>query len=273
MTKLLEHGAMQNGLVRAQRQGAYRIGPGNKPTRSRFDIIVDERHNELGAVSQRYKLTQPHDLLAAVDLLAEEKGIKLDPTRSHYRNGKALFDISLPEYERRDPTDRDVTPTLSFGIGMGGVESLWTDLGMLIGRCSNGMVIFRGEHDSKRSRNTAGLDIMGHLWQAFESLDDGVDRYFRITSAARQERFNFTGATFNDVREEVGQRSRKTFDQIVVDNRQLYGDVVWAAMQAITELQTHHTGTRKDGSLVWTSRDWARRQLHTIVTDTGVARA
>ncbi len=272
MTKILEHGAMQNGLIRAQRQESYRNGPDGLQ-RTRFDIIVDEQHNELGAVSERYKLTQPHDLLAAVDLVAEERGIKLEPTRSHYRNGKALFDIALPDFERNEITDRGVTPTLSFGLGMGGQQSVWTDIGMLIGRCSNGMVIFRGEHDLNRSRNTAGINIMAHLKHAFDSLDDQVDRYFRITAAARRERFNFASPTFNDVREQVGERSRKTFDEIVKDNRQFYGDVVWAAMQAITELQTHHTGIRKDGSLVWSSRDWARRQLQTIVTDTGVALA
>lgn len=259
---------MQAGLVDAQRQELYRIGPLGKPTRTRFDVIVDEFGTELGAVTPTYKLTRPHDLLAAVDLLAEEKGIKLAPTRSHYRNGKALFDVRLPEYARSDGKDRDVTPTLSFGLGMGGSQSVWTDIGLLIGRCSNGMVVYRGEVTHARKRNTVGIDIMGHLRQVFEALDDTTDRYFRMTDAARAERFDFAGPTFKDVLGSVSDRHLKVFNDIVRTNRQEYGDVVWAAMQAITELQTHHTGTRKDGTLVWSSRDWSTQQLRNVALAT-----
>lgn len=233
-------------------------------TRSRFRAVVDDNGDELGSVSDRYKLVQTADIVSAFDLEADTRGYVMRPREGFYRNGKAklTFDIANRTY-RKDGGDGDITPMLYLENGLGGVNAMRGGTGSNIGRCGNGL--WFGDIIAKSTRkHTTGINVLAFVRFLFNKLDERIERDRVLIEAARATRFDFTDALTKKIGESAPKRLVPAFREIIQRNRAIQGDTAWAMIQAVTELSTHHMRERRDGSHVWSADEWTRTNVRRI---------
>jgi hypothetical protein len=255
---------IQPALVRAHFEPLHRSTDGLIQVPSRFRSVVDDNGDELGAVSDRYKLVQTADVVSAFDLEAETRGYDMQPREGFYRNGrsKITFDIRNRTY-RKSGGDGDITPMLYLENGLGGTNALRGGTGSNIARCGNGL--WMGDIIAKDTkRHTSGIDILAFVRFLFDKLDERIERDLHLIEAARATRFNFTDELTKKVGESAPKRLLPQFREIIQRNRRIQGDTVWAMLQAITELSTHHMRERRDGTHVWSADEWTRTNVRRI---------
>jgi hypothetical protein len=236
-------------------------------TSSRFRAVVDGHGAELGAVSDRYKLVQTADIVSAFDIEAERLGFQVAPREGQYHNGrsKVILDVTNREI-RRDGGDGTITPMVYIENGLGGVSKLRIGTGSNIARCTNGL--WFGDIVSRDTRkHTSGLDLHAIVLNALEQLEERIDRDHHLIMAARATRFDFAGELTQKIGESAPKRLQDEFKSIITGNRRACGDNVWAMLQSITELSTHHMRETSKGRHVWSADEWTRRQVGRITEE------
>ncbi len=268
---LTQHEKIQPALVKCHAESMIRETPQGIHIPSRFRSVVDDRGTELGSVTDRFKLVQTADVVAAIDLEADRLGYDFTPRAAFYRNGMAKIELDIPA-RRISMKDGDggVTPRAIILHGLGGRGGLSVFVGGEIGVCTNGM-IFGKLIDVSYARHTKGIDIQRIVAKAIGALDAGIQRTEVLIAAAKRTASNTTIAA--EVRETAPERFRRTFDGIFAQNERTYGRTGWALIQSVTELATHHMRERRDGSHVWSADDWSRTQVNAVSNALGLVPA
>ena len=281
MTKLIDHPMLAGKCPAAWKENALRMIEGTPETlgrieKTRMELIVDERDEVLGCVTERYALVQNRDLITALDLAADAEGMRLEPTRALYQKGRAEYKFNLPDSEFKLPGDPSgqlgqiVVKNDYRGSGGLGIMAGWFRM-----VCSNGMVIGEVAHQRKR-RHVGEIDLYGFVQQGVRGIADRItaERLVLETLTRKAMPTPSTAAvlTRDEYRELVKDGSTSPVDAILADtadryhkylrgavqeNRLAVGDNAYALVNAITETATH----RMPG---WTADEWAVRQINRI---------
>jgi len=260
-----EHPAMQAAMTRCHGERLTR--PNN--VSSRFRSIVDEYDTELGAITDRFRIIQTPDLIAAIDIVQDKLGLKMSPRESFYRNGRArvLFDVdrsfSIPTAKT------SVRPGLYLSHGLGGNGGIAIAPTENISICTNGM-IFGAIFQLSYARHIGVINVMQLVEEVLEQFEQQVEYSVQIITVASQTpSAEVHENLLREVLESAGKRQAKALDDRLTENIKTHGDTVWALLQAVTEHATHDRRfTQKDGQYVQAADVWSQRQVSNIISGT-----
>lgn len=268
-------------------RGINTPGPGpNTPgnfgfEETRFKLVIDELDNPIAAVTDQYTLVKNRELIAAVDLVADELGITLEPQSGIYHNGHSRYEIGTPDMEFKATGD----PSFTTGRiivendyrGNGGIR-LMTGWFRLI--CSNGLIVGKIASESN-TRHVGEIDIIGKVREALGKFLARFEVDTLLAETLAKESFDFTGwpGDREIAQHNVEEADPYLIDRILADTAERYqgefraasrrnsadmGETLWALAQTVSEVATHTMNGR------FSPDDWAHRQLSRIAGDVGI---
>ncbi len=279
---LTEHKLLEGKLPVAWLEAAFRRTEdpdanyldGNEFEETRFQIVCDERTGPLAAVSGRYALVQMREMIAALDLAAEEHGVTLDPTSATYRNGRGVYDFRCPDLEFRVPGDASATyGTISLSNDYRGAGNLTGMSGWFRWLCTNGLYVGTMASQHKR-RHVGNIDVYAIVGDLVAGLRDRfeVERvlaetlakrpYFEpilpsVAEAKRTVADSPVPTLVDSIMADTAVRYEKYLHTAIRENQREMGNNLWALTQAVAETSTH----RMPG---FAADEWATRQLTRI---------
>jgi hypothetical protein len=303
---LTDHKTFEGTLVSAWDEPTYRrrdclpthTSDGTRYEAQRHRFIVDEQDAVLGVVSDRYKLVQNRDLVAALDLAASEVGVNVEPVKVWYSNGRSGYDFRCPDYVLRPRGDTSNTTGLirltNDYRGQGGVGFLsgWFRL-----VCTNGLVVgeiahrqlyrhtgdiqelvyetmvanvraFRDNFEVQRviAETLGNADLPPVSPQRWANLGDQ-------TAARNEVRDNPDTDLVNKLLADTAERYHQDLARAIRDNVSSIGRTYWALAQAVAEVATHRLQRRQNGAprarYNPSADEWATRQLNRILEEVG----
>lgn len=248
---------------------------------TRFKLVVDEMDDVIGAVSDKYTLILNKDLISAVDLAADELGIRLEVESATYHNGHSRYYLRTPNMRFRPDGDGSYTEGQividNDYRGNGGIR-IMTGWFRLI--CSNGQIIGQIASQSN-TRHVGEIDILKTVKRALEQYTGAFEAnqllaetlaiaYFnpsngwagdRATAQALVEDASKDGGKpylIDEIAADTADRYQKPLQDAVVRYGEELGGNLWALAQAVSDVATHEMNGR------FAPDDWATRQLNRI---------
>ena len=260
----------------------------------RFKFNVAENENVLATVTDQYRLVQNAEYVAALDMAADQLGIRLQPYLAAYHNGKSWYEFRAPEMKFRitgDPSDTEGKIILSNdyrGQGGLGIMSGWFRL-----ICSNGMMVGEIAHKDTR-RHVGEIDVFGFVlngltkFQARFEAERLIAESLAATNAsdilmsaswsqgrqAAQDHIKFARDANaaprlpEQILADTADRYHADLSRSITQNAREVGHNLRAVAQAVAEIATHRMQRRENGdtrtSFNFAADQWATRQLGRI---------
>lgn len=248
---LIKHPALAGKLVHAWTETAWRMSPEKEGDReeTRFRFTVDESDNILGVVGEHYKLVTNADFVSALDLAADERGIRLEPVRTKgaltgYYGGRAKYTFHAPDMPMKvgkDPSE--ITPLVILKNDYRGSGGLHVMSGYFRILCTNGLMRGTVAHRDLQ-RHVGKFDLMTFVGEALDKIR-GV---FEIDRLAAETLANAPVPAFAELLEKMSDatapRYRPDLERAVRENVASIGDNAWAYVQAAAEVATHRMQQR-----------------------------
>lgn len=261
--KLTDSKAFDGKLIEAWTEPTYRLADSNMGsyyTPERFQFVVDEQDEVLATVSDDYLLIQNRELISALDLAAEDLGIKVSPLRGSYVNGRSNYTFTIPKFSQKignDPSETVMTLNLRNDYRGGG--SLKFLAGWFRIFCENGQIV--GEvaaEEKKRHVGTfnpfewihARLARIGDQFEANLLIAEMLASTSHEGSAYASDFYqgrenaqlavNGGGASLiEEILADTAERYHEDLRTTVQRNFQGIGHNLWALAQAVSEVATH----------------------------------
>ncbi len=236
---LTKHPILDGKLVHAWTEPALR---GDEPTR--FGFVIDEMDTVLAPVTDKYRLVRNADLVSALDVAADERGIVLEPTLAAYRNGRAKYAFHAPNMAYkvgRDPSE--MTPQVVLRNDYRGGGGLHVQSGYFRILCTNGLM--RGTIAySDNQRHVGKFNLAHFVGAALDRIREifEADRLVAETMAATPivARVELMEKMLAD----TAKRYHPDLVRAFHDNIGIIGHNAWAVMQAVSEVATHRMQER-----------------------------
>ena len=281
MSKLTDSTKFKGSLVHAwtepcQREVEILDAQGNvtgsENSEERFKFIIDENNVPLATVTEKYTLVTNRELVSAVDMAADELGLKVEAERGKYNNGRSYYKLVLPNLSMTVPGDSSTTKaTLDIQNDYRGGGSLKLLAGWFRMVCENGLVV--GEIASRDiKRHTGDIDLMEFVKPALRKVSDRFE-VERLIALELQRRTQSTGLV-DAIIADTADRYEADIQEAVRTNTREMGPNLWALSQAISEISTHRMQTRANGEARTgfnaAADTWATRQYNRIREFAGV---
>jgi len=270
---LTKHPKFEGKVVEAWTEPCYRAGG----EETRYKLVVDETDTPLGAVTDQYTLIRNADLLSAVEVASDIRGVRLDPLKGAYRSGKSVYHIMMPDYGYRVGADTsDTNPTIILRNDYRGGGGLKIQGGFFRVICTNGLI--RGEiaHYSN-IRHVGKIDLLHFVETAILKTVEmaEVNRLLAETLAgvrapewseidqltARELVLVMPGLP-EVIQADTADRYHGDLARAVRENTSAIGNNLWAIAQAVAEVATHRMQERHHYNMA--ADEWAARQLQRI---------
>ena len=238
----------------------------------RFNFIVDESGEPLATVTEKYTLVTNRELVSAVDLAADELGLKVEAERGKYNSGRSYYKLVLPNLSMTVPGDTSVTKaTIDIQNDYRGGGSLKLLAGWFRMICTNGLVV--GEIASRDiKRHTGDIDLMEFVKPALCKINDRFEVERLIALELQRQ------AQSKELVEEIVADSADRYEadirRVVRENTRDMGSNLWSLSQAVSEVATHRMQMRANGDertgFNAAADVWATRQYNRIRAFAGV---
>lgn len=292
---LVDHPRLKDKLVKAHLETCYRMKEEDGRVDfngERFQFVVDESDEPLATVTDKYTLVQHREVISALDLAADARGLSLEPTEAHYINGRLVTKFEVPGYEMQVGTDPSQTKlTINVHNDYKGEGGLAVLIGWFRMICSNGLVI--GEVAASNKRRHVGNINVGEFMSTAVNKAVGRFEAERLIAqtlaehryplaawnpasrdvAAKRVRKAKTDGTTPDIVDlilaDTAERYHDDLNRAVRENVREIGENLWALSQAVAEIATHRMQQRADGSTLTrgfnsAADTWATRQSNRI---------
>ena len=245
---------------------------GRKHDTERFNFIVDESGTPLATVTEKYTLVTNREFVSAVDMAADELGLKVEAERGKYNNGRSYYKLVLPNLSMQVPGDASVTKaTIDIQNDYRGGGSLKLLAGWFRMVCENGLVV--GEIASRDiKRHTGDIDLMEFVKPALCKVSDRFEAERLIALALQKETIEST--LVEEIVADAADRYEADIREAVRTNTRDIGPNLWALSQAVSQISTHRMQERATGEARTgfnaAADTWATRQYNRIREFAGV---
>lgn len=279
---LTKHPLLAGKLVEAWTEDAYRRVTlhGGKVDeyheQPKVQLVIDESDDVIAAVSDKYTLVRNADLVSALDVAADERGLVLAPTMAAYRNGRAKYAFNVPALEYQVTRDPSITiPQIIVRNDYRGGGGLHVQSGYFRVVCTNGAM--RGTIAySDNQRHVGKFDLRKFLGGAIDRIKEifEVDRLLAETLAATSISEPQQRELVTHLLEFTAKRYQPDLERAVRENVREMGANAWALVQAAAEVATHRMQTNVRGvdrrNYNFAADQWAARVEAAIHEHTGV---
>ena len=222
-------------------------------------IVVDQFGKDIGAVTPRYHQLSNERFTAAVEVLAESEGLKLERLGSVYWGGRSRFLWTVPGMSVH--VGRDSSPVLPWFMGSNdysGKAAAAMQAILARERCSNGMFMGKVHEQTTTRRHTSYLDLEEWLRPVFRSMRDQAEVGQLMFDNMTRIPLSVSDRVFKGIAEETPARYVPKFEAAVDDYHGRLGETAYAAVQAVAEVGTHvFRGSAGIG--------WSQKQTQRIV--------
>lgn len=267
---LIKHPALAGKIVHAWQENCKRDmrEHGDESTEkieeTRFRFNIDENDRILGVVTDKYRLVTNAQMISALDMAAEERGLTLEPIANGtgYNGGRSKYSFSVPSLSygvAKDPSKVAPVIVLKNDYRGGGGLSISSGFYRLI--CTNGLVrLVIDNHDYRR--HVGDFNLMTFVGRTLDKVRDQfeidrllAEKYVATPVVAGQE-------LVERMEKDTPERYHAALDRAVRENAVTIGENVWAYVQAVAEVATHRMQERANFNL--SADTWAARMERVI---------
>jgi len=299
---LTEHPKFQGTLVGAHKEPTFRRTDENGQLQfeqqGRHHFVVDDNNLVIATVSDLYRVVQNTDFLCAVDIAADNLGIKIEPTEAAYSSGNSRYKLRTPDMHFQPKGDSSgVEGSIILGNDYRGSGGLQIKSGWFRLICKNGLTIGTIASYSTQ-RHVGDFDVYQFVFKALEKFLDrweiervladtltdrpyiftnmaGIETQLEAQNLLKQYRDNGVEADiFVQMAADTPNRYQKDLQNALISNLRHIGQNMWAVSQAVSEMATHRLQQRSDGGprtgYNFAADQWATRQLNKILAEAGI---
>jgi hypothetical protein len=226
---------------------------------SRTKLVVDSLGNDVGHVTSKYTLVRNPEVRAAVELLGEAEGLKLQGWKSEYRRGRTCLvwkDASNPIKVTGDSSM--VWPMVKLTNSYTGSHTLEADLVLCRHICENALIWGQMFAIDLSQKHIGEINLTEIFQPALAKLGDQVAVAQLQMEVLQQTPLEFNHPVWQEVKESTAERYHERLGRSVRENARELGRTTYAALQAISEVGTHEM--KGWGGIGWTE-DQTKRIL------------